>query len=315
MTTERRIVVTGGAGLVGQNLVARLSAAGWSNLVVLDKHAGNLRVLRELHPGVECVDADLAEPGDWPQHFDSADVVIMLHAQIGGNDPDAFTRNNVEATRLVLAAARTHAVPHIVHVSSSAVNSVVDDLYANSKRAQEAMVRDSGLSCVTLRPTLMFGWFDRKHLGWLARFMSRSPVFPVPGRGRYRRQPLFVANFCDIIVACLERDIRSGAYDISGVEEIDYIDIIRTLKHVTRARARIVQIPYLLFYALLWIWGRFERQPPFTTQQLAALVAPDEFPVIDWPDIFGVEPTPFRDALVQTFGPSRFSHVVLERER
>ena len=31
----------------------------------------------------------------------------------------------------------------------------------------------------------MFGWFDRKHLGWLARFMTRAPVFPVPGHGRY----------------------------------------------------------------------------------------------------------------------------------
>ena len=41
----------------------------------------------------------------------------------------------------------------------------------------------------------MFGWFDRKHLGWLARFMCRVPVFPIPGSGEYLRQPLYVGDF------------------------------------------------------------------------------------------------------------------------
>jgi len=40
---------------------------------------------------------------------------------------------------------------------------------------------------VVLRPTLMFGWFDRKHVGWLKRFMERMPVFPIPGDGRMWR--------------------------------------------------------------------------------------------------------------------------------
>jgi len=33
----------------------------------------------------------------------------------------------------------------------------------------------------------MFGWFDRKHLGWLARFMRKVPIFPVPDRGDFLR--------------------------------------------------------------------------------------------------------------------------------
>ena len=74
-----------------------------------------------------------------------------------------------------------------------------------SKDAQEKLVVESGLPVVVLRPTLMFGWFDRKHLGWLARFMQKTPVFPVPGNGRYLRQPLYAGDFCDIIMACIER--------------------------------------------------------------------------------------------------------------
>ena len=64
----------------------------------------------------------------------------------------------------------------------------------------------------------MFGWFDRKHLGWLARFMARAPRFPIPGHGRYLRQPLYAGDFCDIVIACLERRI-TGVYNISGLAE------------------------------------------------------------------------------------------------
>ncbi|MDQ0587772.1 nucleoside-diphosphate-sugar epimerase [Variovorax paradoxus] len=36
-----KIVLPGGAGLVGQNLVARLRAKGYSDIVVIDKHKEN----------------------------------------------------------------------------------------------------------------------------------------------------------------------------------------------------------------------------------------------------------------------------------
>jgi uncharacterized protein YbjT (DUF2867 family) len=73
-----------------------------------------------------------------------------------------------------------------VHISSSVVNSRAGDFYTESKKAQEKIVVESGLPACLLRPILMFGWFDRKHLGWLARFMQRAPAFPAPGDGRAR---------------------------------------------------------------------------------------------------------------------------------
>jgi nucleoside-diphosphate-sugar epimerase len=191
------------------------------------------------------------------------------------------------------------------------VNSVVDDLYANSKRVQEAMVRDSGLSCVTLRPTLMFGWFDRKHVGWLARFMRKAPVFPIPGDGRYMRQPLYVGDFADIIVSSIRGRI-TGAYNISGQDRIDYIDLIRAVRRATGARTPIVKLPYGLFRLLLATYAMFSSNPPFTTKQLEALVTPDEFEVIDWPAIFGVRSTPLDEALAETFQDPVYSEVVLQ---
>lgn len=307
-----KIVLPGGAGLVGQNLVARLRRRGFDRIVVLDKHRANLDILAKLQPGIVAEHADLAEPGEWRRHFADADVVVMLQAQIGGVDYREFERNNVDATRHVLDAMKANAQCRLIHVSSSVVESVADDFYTRSKKAQEAVVLESGIPCPILRPTLMFGWFDRKHLGWLSRFMRRTPVFPIPGDGRYMRQPLYVGDFCDIIASCIERKGPDGVFNISGHEKVDYIDIIREIKSATGARARIVRIPFALFHALLRTWAVFDRNPPFTTQQLAALVAKDEFEVIDWPGIFHVEATPFRQAIDETFNDPRYGHVALE---
>jgi hypothetical protein len=93
---------------------------------------------------------------------------------------------------------------------------------------------------------------------------------------------------------------------------VDYIDIIRAIKKATKARTLIVKIPYSLFYALLWLWGLFDKNPPFTTQQLAALVAKDEFEVIDWAGIFNVPCTRFATAIEETFNHPVYSKISVE---
>jgi len=309
---EGRIVLPGGAGLVGQNLVARLLARGYRDLVVIDKHRSNLEVLRRLQPQVTAIEADLAEPGAWQEHFAGAAAVVMLQAQIGGPRWDDFRRNNLDATRHVLDAIRTHRVPRLVHVSSSVVASSADDFYTRSKKEQERIVLDSGIPAAILRPTLMFGWFDRKHLGWLSRFMRRTPLFPIPGDGRFMRQPLYAGDFCNIVIACIEGRGGQGVYNISGHEQVAYVDIIREIRRATGARTWLLHIPTGLFRALLRTWALFDRNPPFTTQQLDALVAGDEFEVIDWPAIFGVERTPFAAAIRETFCDPAYSRVSLE---
>ena len=312
MTQQLKIVLPGGAGLVGQNLVARLKGAGHKDIVVLDKHQKNLEILKRVQPNINVHYADLAVPGAWAHHLVGADVVVMLQAQIGGNVYNEFVRNNVESTRCVLEAIKLHKVPYLVHISSSVVESLADDFYTRSKIAQEELVLASGIQCPVLRPTLMFGWFDRKHLGWLSRFMKKVPVFPIPGHGRYMRQPLYVGDFCNVIISCIENRVRDGVYNITGHEKVDYIDIIREIKRATRCKTLILKIPYNLFYALIWVWGLFDKNPPFTTQQLQALIAKDEFEVIDWPGIFNVPSTSFKVAIDETFNDPRYSSMVME---
>ena len=312
MSKDIKILLPGGAGLVGQNLVARLSAKGYTNIIVLDKHQKNLATLKSIQPEITVEYADLSKSGGWQNHFTDAEVVVMLQAQIGGLFYQEFVANNVSSTSLILDEFRSKKIPYLVHISSYVVESSADDFYTRSKIEQEALVVQSGIECPILRPTLMFGCFDRKHLGWLSRLMQKIPVFPVPGDGHFMRQPLYVGDFCDVIISCIENRIPGGVFNISGHEKIDYIDMIRVIKKAVDAKALIVKIPYSLFYALLRIWGLFDKNPPFTTQQLQALVAKDEFEVIDWPAIFGVPYTPFNQAIDETFNHPIYSKVILD---
>lgn len=307
----RKIVITGAAGLVGQNLVARLKGRSDLTIVGIDKHASNVALFRDVHPGVEMIEADLAQAGPWQDAFAGAESVVLNQAQIGGLYEAEYVANNVTATERILDATRRHGVPYFVHISSSVVNSSADDFYTRSKTAQEKIVDACEITHASLRPTLMFGWFDRKHLGWLRRFMDKTPIFPIPGDGRFIRQPLYVGDFAAIIASCLDSR-KTGTYDISGQEQVHYGDLIGLIHEIVKPKARIVHIPYHLFWALLWLYAKLDRNPPFTTAQLEALVIPETFPVIDWPTEFGVPSTPLRAALEETYLDPTYSKIVLD---
>jgi nucleoside-diphosphate-sugar epimerase len=309
-TAGKKIVITGAAGLVGQNLVQRLFRAGFTNIVAIDKHRENAAVLQKLHPSLNVVLADLSVDERWEKELASCDALIISHAQIGGLVASEFVRNNIHATERLLKAAERQRVPYIVHISSSVVNSKAVDNYTETKKKQEALVAAFGLKHIILRPTLMFGWFDRKHLGWLARFMSRVPIFPVPGSGKYLRQPLYVGDFCGIIIASIQKKM-TGIYNISGQERIAYIDLIKAVRTSVKCKTRIQKIPYAAFWVLLKTYALFDSNPPFTTKQLEALVTPDVFEVIDWPTIFGVNSTKLDEALRETFQDTVFSEIAL----
>ncbi|MGO4319067.1 NAD-dependent epimerase/dehydratase family protein [Agrobacterium tumefaciens] len=308
----KKILITGAAGLVGQNIIARLKGVDGLEIIGIDKHPSNTALLRQLNPDIKVIEADLAVPGEWQNAFLGVDAVLLNQAQIGGLDEHEFTENNVTATENIVAAMRMHKIPYFVHISSSVVNSKADDFYTRSKTAQEQFIDTvTDIPHVILRPTLMFGWFDRKHLGWLRRFMDRTPVFPIPGDGKFIRQPLYVGDFAAIIISSMEK-MPTGTYDISGLEQVYYGDLINLIHSTVKPKARIIYIPYKIFWWLLFIYGKLSSRPPFTTSQLEALVIPETFPVIDWPVVFGVEATPLRSAITETYLHPTYSKIVLD---
>ena len=89
-----------------------------------------------------------------------------------------------------------------------------------------------------------------------------------------------------------------------GEELVDVCD-------VKRSRTLVVRIPYRLFDTLLRTYALFSKKPPFTSQQLAALVVGDMFEGVDIEQTFGFAPTPFQVALEETLTHPVYSAIVL----
>ena len=307
-----KIFLPGGAGLVGLNLIALLQEKhpDWE-LLVVDKKSDAVLIARDLFPNVTFLVEDLCEIAhqQWPEAIQGCQSCVMLQAEIGNTDSTSFERNNVLSTEVILKQLRKAGISRLVHVSSSVVKSQANDLYTKTKRKQEELVLTHFPNAVVLRPTLMFGWFDRKHLGWLARFMKKLPVFPIPGSGRFIRQPLFVGDFCALIQRCLEEHSFSGIYDITGLEKISYIKLMCDLRRALGARTLIIHLPIPLFAFLLRCWALISQNPAFTYSQLKALTAGDQFEIIDWPRIFSVPATPLFLALQITYMDPHYSQI------
>lgn len=296
MVKKQKLIITGAAGAVGQNLIKLLEKENYE-IIAIDKHKYNLGVLKKLRPKVVCVLADVSERGSWEKHFKGADILISLQAQISSKHSEDFIKNTVRSQEILCEVCKKYKVPYIIHVSSSVVLSVANDDYTRTKREQEEIVKKCGIDYVILRPTLMFGLYDKKHLTFLANFLEQAPIFPVPGDGKYIRQPVYIPDFCKVVKRCVEKKPKNKIYNIIGKEKIYYIDIIKAIRKIKGLKKPIVHIPVWLFKSLLKIYAVFVRDPPFTADQLQALVNNDVFKVSPWWRTFKVKPTPFEKAM------------------
>ena len=307
-----KIFIPGGAGLVGLNLIALIKERHpeW-NLIVVDKKYQSIKVAKEIFPNVKFICEDLTKVKNqkWPSKIKECDICIMLQAEIGTKQINLFELNNVISTKIIINQLEISGIKRLIHVSSSVVNSKSEDLYTKTKREQEFLIANSFPNCVILRPTLMFGWFDRKHLGWLANFMLKIPLFPIPGRGDFIRQPLFVGDFCSLIISCINNPSIAGIYNISGLEKIRYVRLMRMLKEIKSSRILFVHLPIPIFSFLLKIWALISKKPALTSSQLYALIAGDQFEIIDWPNIFKTKSTPIKEALKITHNDKRYSNI------
>ena len=105
-----------------------------------------------------------------------------------------------------------------------------------------------------------------------------------------------------MIIACLDDRFAGRTFDISGLEQMTYLDIVRQIKDVVGSRTVIVRIPFRLFWWLLRAYAVFDTDPPFTTRQLEALVIPESFPLIDWPAMSDACQLHFRRRSKRPFG-------------
>jgi len=299
-----KIVITGAAGLVGMNLLSEMHESGFSkdnSIIALDKNSNNIKLAKKLFPEVKFAIAELSVKGEWEKHFKDADTVIQLQAQISSTYADPYIKNNIESVSNVIDVCKKHNIKHLIHASSSQALSIAKDDYTYTKRAGENLVHYSGIPHTIFRPTLMYGCFDIKHLGYITSIMEKSPILPIPGSGEYTRQPLFVKDFCRIIMKTIKKGPDNTIHNIIGKEKIHFIDIMREIRKKKRITRLFVKIPIPIFIRLLNVYAFVFRKRPFVPDQLRAMTIGDIFKSDDWEKKFEVQYTKLTDALPQIY--------------
>jgi nucleoside-diphosphate-sugar epimerase len=288
-----KIVVPGGAGFVGRNLVRMLYSTNqtMSEVIVLDISQSNLEYVKKYN--VRAVNADLSKQGDWNHEFENADVVINLAAQLSSPNHEPFHRNNVLATKNIIEAMRKADVQRIVHFSSAAVLSIWKDDYARTKNEGENLVKESGLDYCILQPSIMYGPTDETNIGYLINFAKKIPVFPIPGRGKWPRQPLYIDDISRLILKIIKDFPHNKTLSINGKEVIYFKDMVKiVLKELGGFKFRVF-LPVNIFVALMMIYQKMKGVTEFTPDQVRALTTIETFPEYPWWDTFDIPVTSF----------------------
>ena len=159
------ILVTGGTGILGSQVVPLLRGAG-HGVRVLSRHS------REPVDGVQYVAVDLMTGDGLDEAL--AGVRTVLHLAGGPKGDDVSTQN------LVRAAQRTGTVEHLVLISVIGADTVPVGYFARKAKA-ERIVADSGIPYTILRAA-QFHDLTLKTV----RAMSKSPVLLAPRGVRWQ---------------------------------------------------------------------------------------------------------------------------------
>jgi len=251
-----RVLVTGGAGFIGSNLVDALLERGHEVTVIDDLSTGRRENLdAALKAGAELVELDIR---DAKAVFDTVtrigpDAVFHLAAQIDVRrsvaDPGFDARINVEGTVNVLEAARQAGVPRVVNTSSGGAiygegkslpagedHPVAPEApYGQSKFCAEGYcelyARLHGLSTVSLRYGNVFGPRQDPlgEAGVIAIFCGklieggRPTIF---GDGLQTRDYVFVGDVVEANLLAVESD-ANGAFNIGTGVATSVLDLAR----------------------------------------------------------------------------------------
>jgi len=261
-----RVLVTGGAGLIGSAVVRMLVARGAEAVINVDKltYAANLDSLKDV-------------AGDSRYHFERVDIcdaislervfrehaptaVVHLaaesHVDRSIDEPGDFVRTNVDGTFTLLQAARRYWMSlseararafRFLHVSTDEVFGSLgrDGLfseatpydpsspYSASKAASDHLVRawhrTYALPCLITNCSNNYGpyQFPEKLIPLTILNALAGESIPVYARGENVRDWLFVDDHADAILAVLARGRVGETYLVGGNNERPNIDVVR----------------------------------------------------------------------------------------
>ncbi|GIH24999.1 NmrA family transcriptional regulator [Acrocarpospora phusangensis] len=221
------ILVTGGTGTLGRQLVPRLRAAG-SEVRVLSRRA------HAPEDGVEYVTGDLITGAGIDDAVAGAETIV--HCAGSGKDDEKETRT------LVRAASRAGA-RHLVFISVVGADRVpvvgrADRTmfgYFAAKRAAEDVIATSGVPWTTLRASQFHDL-----LFTAARQLAKLPIVPAPAGFRF--QPVETAEVAARLAELTLAEPAGLVPDMAGPRVYATTDLIRGYLRATHRRRPIIPI-------------------------------------------------------------------------
>ncbi len=211
---RQRVLITGGAGFLGINLVRHLLERDYS--------VASLDVEEFDYPErdrVEIIKGDIRDKGAVDRAMEGADLVVHTAAALPLYSAEDIHTTDVEGTRNVLDAAMRHGVERVVHVSSTAVYGIPDHHplhetdrlegvgpYGQAKIQAEMVCleyRARGLVVPVIRPKSFVGPERLGVFALLYDWAYTGHNFPMIGTGNNRYQLLDVEDLCEAIYLCL----------------------------------------------------------------------------------------------------------------
>ncbi len=255
------ILVTGGAGFIGSNLIRYILENRPEDRVInLDglTYAGNLESLAEFvdEPRHEFVHCDINDAAKLDEIMPKADVVLHLaaesHVDRSIHDPSLFLNTNIIGTQCMLDAAKRHNIKRFVYVSTDEVYGELplDDKsqlfmestplapnspYAVSKTGGDMLARayhhTYGMNTGITRCSNNFGayQFPEKVIPLFVNNLLEGKKVPLYGDGRNIRDWLHVLDHCEAICRVLDDGKPGEAYNIGGNNERSNLELTKML--------------------------------------------------------------------------------------
>jgi nucleoside-diphosphate-sugar epimerase len=210
ITDNRSVLVTGGSGFIGTNLVSRLVADGY-HVTNLDQASPNKPEHQRYWKQVGILDA-----GSLDAAITAAQPAIVIHlagrADTRGKCLEDYAENTVGVANLLAALKKVATVQRFVAASAQFVvapgSLPAHDLdfrphtvYGESKVIGEKLVRDAKLACIwtIVRPTMAWGPWHPRYPREFWRVLKWG-LYIHPGRSPVIRNYGYVENIVDQIV-------------------------------------------------------------------------------------------------------------------
>lgn len=247
-----RIVVTGGTGFIGREVVKRLLEGGRDEVVVTTRDPERDPWSRR----VALVQAFAGDPVSLGKAFTRADVVI--HAIQFPNHPvedpskgRTYLEVDGKGTTVAAQTAKKLGVRRFVYLSGAGAGQGRPQPWFQAKDMAEAAIRDTGMQHAFLRPSWIYGPRDRS-MNRFVTFCRYLPVVPVIGDGKTPVYPVYVEDVARCVAEAARReDATALALEVGGPERLTMDQIIRTIQRVLGKRRPLLHHPVPLMKLLV----------------------------------------------------------------